>query len=162
ILYFQEPGVADAELGGDPARTMRRLLTSVKTDGNAMPDPSTFANDGRGFVDRIPEPDGLPDWLTQDELDHYIDTFRSTGFTGGLNWYRNFDRNWERTPQLEGAKVEIPSLIIGGSSDPDVNQSPPSVGAAFLTNHRGDLLIEGAGRWVQQESPGAVNDALIE
>ena len=160
IVYFQEPGPADAELGGDPARTMRRLLAGMSSNGD--PDPNAMALDGRGFVDRIPEPDGLPDWLTQDELDHYIDTFRSTGFTGGLNWYRNFDRNWERTPQLEGAKVEIPSLFIGGSADPVLVMSPPSVGAAFLTDHRGDVLIEGAGHWVQQESPGAVNDALIE
>jgi epoxide hydrolase A/B len=159
IVYFQEPGPADAELGDDPARTMRRLLAGMTS--TAEPDPDAFALDGRGFVDRIPEPEGLPDWLTQDELDHYIDTFRRTGFTGGLNWYRNFDRNWELTPQLDGAKVEIPSLFIGGSADPVLVMSPPSVGAAFLSDHRGDVIIDGAGHWVQQETPGAVNDALI-
>ena len=138
---------------------MRRLLAGMTS--TAEPDPDAFALDGRGFVDRIPEPEGLPDWLTQDELDHYIDTFRRTGFTGGLNWYRNFDRNWELTPQLDGAKVEIPSLFIGGSADPVLVMSPPSVGAAFLSDHRGDVIIDGAGHWVQQETPGAVNDALI-
>ncbi len=157
IVYFQEPGPADAELGGDPARTMRRLLAGMAGNG----DPDAFALDGRGFIDRIPEPDGLPGWLSPDELDHYVDTFRRTGFTGGLNWYRNFDRNWERTPQLDGAMVELPSLFIGGSADPVLVMSPPTVGAAFLTDHRGDVLIEGAGHWVQQEAPAAVNDALI-
>ncbi|EUA32612.1 alpha/beta hydrolase family protein [Mycobacterium xenopi 3993] len=48
-----------------------------------------------GFVERLPEPDGLPDWISGDELDHYIAEFTRTGFTGGLNWYRNLDRNWE-------------------------------------------------------------------
>ena len=51
----------------------------------------------RGFVERMPEPDGLPDWLSQEELDHYIAEFTRTGFTGGVNWYRNLDRNWELT-----------------------------------------------------------------
>ena len=54
-----------------PRRTMRRLLAGMSSNGD--PDPNAMALDGRGFVDRIPEPDGLPDWLTQDELDHYID-----------------------------------------------------------------------------------------
>jgi pimeloyl-ACP methyl ester carboxylesterase len=157
IVYFQEPGPADAELGDDPARTMRRLLAGMATNG----DPNAFALDGRGFIDRIPEPDGLPDWLTQDELDHYIDTFRKTGFTGGLNWYRNFDRNWERTPQLADAHVTVPSLFIGGSADPVLIMSPPSVGHEFLDDHRGDVIIDDAGHWVQQEAAGAVNDALI-
>ena len=63
MLYFQEPGVADADLGADPATTMRRMLGGVSTEGGGGPDPSFFANDGRGFVERMPEPAGLPDWL---------------------------------------------------------------------------------------------------
>ena len=106
IVYFQEPGVADAELGGDPARTMRRLLTSVRIRRAVPPIRPCFANDGRGFVDRIPEPDGLADWLGEDELDHYIDEFTRTGFTGGLNWYRNLDRNWTLTERIAGAKID--------------------------------------------------------
>jgi pimeloyl-ACP methyl ester carboxylesterase len=162
ILYFQEPGVADAELGADAARTMRRLLCATRVEPGAMPDPANFANDGRGFVDRIPEPDGLPGWLSQAELDHYVAEFTRTGFTGGINWYRNFDRNWETTPQLEGAKCELPSLFIGGKLDPVLVMTPPTVGAHALTDHRGDVLVDGAGHWVQQEAPGPVNDALLD
>ena len=113
ILYFQEPGVADADLGADPATTMRRMLAGVKvregdtldSTGMSSPDPDA------GFVERLPEPDGLPDWLTQEELDFYVAEFTRTGFTGGINWYRNFDRNWELTPQLAGAKVELPVAL---------------------------------------------------
>ena len=64
-----------------------------------------------GFVDRLPEPDGLPDWLSQDELDHYIAEFTRTGFTGGINWYRNLDRNWQLTEHLAGAKVQPPARV---------------------------------------------------
>ena len=65
ILYFQEPGVADAELGARPGHdhAAHARAALMPTEG-AAPDPSFFANDGRGFVDRMPEPDGLPDWLT--------------------------------------------------------------------------------------------------
>jgi pimeloyl-ACP methyl ester carboxylesterase len=160
ILYFQEPGPADAELNGDPARTMRRLL-AARVSGDQGLDPAFFANDGRGFIDRMAEPEGLPDWLSQAELDHYIAEFTRTGFTGGLNWYRNFDRNWETTPQLDGVKVSVPSLFIGGALDPVIVMSPPAAAHESLTDHRGDVLIDGVGHWVQQEAPDQVNAALI-
>jgi pimeloyl-ACP methyl ester carboxylesterase len=161
ILYFQQLGVADAELGGDPARTMRRLLAGAALRAEAPPDPALFAPDGRGFVDRLPEPDGLPDWLTTAELDHYVSEFRRTGFTGGLNWYRNLDRNWASTDELAGATVRVPSLFVGGALDPVVIMSPPAVAHASLADHRGDVLVPGAGHWVQQESADEVNRALV-
>jgi pimeloyl-ACP methyl ester carboxylesterase len=143
---------------------MTRMLCSVRTpDGGADPADMAafFADDGRGFVDRMPEPDGLPGWLTQDELDHYIAEFSRTGFTGGINWYRNMDRNWSLTEQLAGAKVEVPSLFVGGTNDPVLVMSPPSSMDGWLTDHRGTVLVEGAGHWVQQERPDVVNDALL-
>jgi pimeloyl-ACP methyl ester carboxylesterase len=162
IVYFQEPGVADEDLGREAATTMRRLLAGVAVRRGDDVDPSALtAADGRGFVDRLPEPDDLPGWLSQAELDHYTAEFERTGFTGGINWYRNLDRNWELTPQLEGAKVEIPSLFIGGGDDPVLLMSPPSIAEAWVTDHRGDVIVEGAGHWVQQETPGPVNDALL-
>ena len=160
IVYFQDPGVADAELAADPARTMRRLLADVSTAEDDAPDPAAFANDGRGFVDRLPEPDALPDWLSQDELDHYVDEFSRTGFTGGLNWYRNMDRNWSLTERVAGAKVEVPSLFIGGALDPVLRMTPPENFLDSLTDHRGTVRIEGAGHWVQQQKPDEVNAAL--
>jgi pimeloyl-ACP methyl ester carboxylesterase len=161
MLYFQQPGVADAELGGDPARTMRRMLAGAVLRPDAPPDPALFANDGRGFVDRMPEPDGLPSWLSAAELDHYVEEFARTGFTGGLNWYRNMDRNWETTPELTGATVGVPSLFVGGALDPVLAMTPPAIGHASLLDHRGDIVVPGAGHWVQQEAPAEVNAALV-
>jgi pimeloyl-ACP methyl ester carboxylesterase len=161
ILYFQEPGVADAELGDDPARTMRRMLAGLALRPGESPDPAQFADDGRGFVDRMPEPDGLPDWLSAAELDHYVEEFRRTGFTGGLNWYRNLDRNWETTGELAGATVGVPSLFVGGALDPVLLMSPPAAAHGSLRDHRGDVVVDGAGHWVQQEAPGEVNAALV-
>lgn len=163
MVYFQEPGVADAELGADPARTMRRLLAgAAMSDDDTPPDPSFLADDGRGFVDRIPEPDGLPAWLSQGELDHYVAEFTRTGYTGPINWYRNLDRNWETTEALADAHVRMPSLFLGGSRDPVLIMTPPSVGAAFLDDHRGDVIVDGPGHWFHQEQPEPVNAALLE
>jgi pimeloyl-ACP methyl ester carboxylesterase len=160
ILYFQEPGVADAELNADPAKLMRRMLCGTRTDRGAALDQN--ADDGRGFADRFPEPDGLPGWLSQEELDFYVGEFTRTGFTGGLNWYRNFDRNWELTPQLDGAKVEAPSLFVGGAQDPVLLMVPPDRQAEHLADFRGSVIVDDAGHWVQQEKAAETNAALLE
>jgi pimeloyl-ACP methyl ester carboxylesterase len=159
ILYFQEPGVADAELNADPAKCLRRMLCGTRTDKGGSIDQN--ADDGRGFADRFPEPDGLPGWLSQDELDFYIAEFTRTGFTGGLNWYRNFDRNWELTPQLAGAKVEAPSFFVGGALDPVLLMAPPDRQHEWLSDFRGSVIVDDAGHWVQQEKPAETNAALL-
>ena len=71
-----------------------------------------------GFIERLPEPDGLPDWITADEIDHYVAEFTRTGFTGGLNWYRNLDRNWEIMADPPSATIDVPAMFIGGTADP--------------------------------------------
>ena len=162
IIYFQEPGVADEDLGADPAETMTRMLggLTVPTDGTV--DMVGLANpDGRGFVDRLPAVTELPSWLSQEELDHYIAEFTRTGFTGGINWYRNFDRNWETTPQLDGVPVTVPTAFLTGSADPVRLMSPEAVMEGHVLDHRGTTIVEGAGHWVQQQAPDEVNAALL-
>ncbi|HZC52929.1 MAG TPA: alpha/beta hydrolase [Mycobacterium sp.] len=161
ILYFQEPGVADAELNADPARTIRRMMGGLQASGKdalvrmATPGPA-------GFIDRLPEPDGLPDWISQDELDRYIEEFSRTGFTGGLNWYRNFDRNWETTPELAGAKISVPCLFIGGSADPVLSFTRADRASEVISGPYRQVMLEGAGHWLQQERPDEVNAALLD
>src|SRR4029077_4930497 len=77
-------------------------------------------------------------------------------------WYRNFDRNWALTERIDGAKVTVPSLFIGGTADPVLLMSPPAIMDGWVTDHRGNVLVEGAGHWVQQEDPEAVNAALLD
>ena len=166
ILYFQEPGIADADLGRDAATTMRRMLCGISAiadpEASAEASMKMFAPGPAGFVERLAEPEDLPPWLTQAELDHYSAEFGRTGFTGGINWYRNFDRNWSLTEHLAGAMVEVPSLFIGGAQDPVLVMSPPGVGDASLADHRGNVIVDDAGHWVQQEKPHEVNAALLE
>lgn len=90
ILYFQEPGIADAELNGDPARTMRRMIGGLRPPGDQSAAMRMLAPGPDGFIDRLPEPAGLPAWISQEELDHYIGEFTA----------HRFHRRPELVPQL--------------------------------------------------------------
>ncbi len=162
MLHFQEPGVADAELDADPARTMRRMMGGLRASGDAAAAMRMVAPGPEGFVERLPEPDELPDWLSQDELDHYIAEFTRTGFTGGLNWYRNLDRNWETTPELADAKIAVPSLFIAGTADPVLAFTRADRAAEAISGPYRQVMIDGAGHWLQQERPDEVNATLLE
>ena len=70
-----------------------------------------------GFLTRTVEPSALPSWLTEADLDFYAGEFARTGFRGGLNWYRNIDRNWELLAPFAGARVTVPALYVAGDRD---------------------------------------------
>jgi pimeloyl-ACP methyl ester carboxylesterase len=143
IVWFQQPGVADEALASDVRRTLttRKQWTAqwAERDDEARPPP----------------------WLTVQDLDVYVETFERTGFTGGLNYYRNLDRNWELTAHLAERRVEQPALFITGSRDPVQRFTPVEVMDGWVTDLREKLVIDGAGHWVQQELPAEVNAALM-
>src|SRR6266704_3209196 len=92
-LYFQKPGVAEAELEHDVRASIRRLLYSIS--GNAPPGARLGLVPRRGgLLSAAVDPDPLPGWLTEADVDVYTREFERTGFRGGRNWYRNIDRNW--------------------------------------------------------------------
>ncbi len=116
-LYFQEPGKVEAELEQDPRRSVAMMLYSASGD----PPPNErwrflFPKSER-FIDSGSVPAKLPQWLTEADVDFYAGEFKRTGFRGGINWYRNFDRNWELTAFLDGAKLRQPSLFVAGDLD---------------------------------------------
>ena len=162
MLHFQEPGVADAELAADPERTMRLLFSAGAAPSGPEAAFAAIADDGRGFLARIPEADGLPSWVSDVDVRVYADAFRRTGFTGPLNWYRNIDRNWELTAHLDGATVGVPALFIGGGNDPILALTPPSVMDGWVTDLRGTVVLDGAGHWLPQERPADVSAAILD
>lgn len=161
MLYFQQPGVADAELDSDPARTMRRMMGSLspadRESALLMNAPGPM-----GFIDRLAEPSARPDWIGADELEHYISEFTRTGFTGGLNWYRNLDRNWEIMSNPPAATIDVPTMFIAGSADPVLVFTRRDRAAEVVTGPYREVMIDGAGHWLQQERPDEVNAALLE
>ena len=162
MVYFQEPGVAEADLDADPAETMLRFLAGMgTTDPEASARMSAPYGD-MGMVERLAKPEGLPDWLTQDELDVYAAEFSRTGFHGGISWYRNIDRNWERSEDLAGVGVDVPALFLTGSQDPVNLMLSADTMPRWVPDLRGSHVIDGAGHWVQQEKPDEVNAFLLE
>jgi len=161
ILYFQEPGPADAELAEDPATTLRRLFATPSADDVAAalrmltPGPE-------GFLARIPEPGGLPGWINQQDFDVYVEEFTRTEFTGALNWYRCFDRNWELTAAPPAATIDAPALFIGGTDDATLAYTPRHRAREVATGDYREVMIEGAGHWLTEECPHDVTRALLE
>jgi pimeloyl-ACP methyl ester carboxylesterase len=164
-IYFQEPGVAEAELERDVRRSIRRVLYIGSGDVPHQDRMSFSVDRARGFLGgRADHP--LPAWLTEADVDVFAEAYARTGFRGGLNWYRNIDRNWELLAPWDGATIDQPALFIAGTNDAVITGS---LGARALEDMhsvvphlRRKLLIEGAGHWIQQERPAEVNAALID
>ena len=161
ILYFQEPGVAERELEADVRSTLRRFLYAASGDVTEPPDFWQKPKDAK-FLDGLPEPKTLPKWLAEEDLDYFTKEFERTGFRGGLNWYRNFDRNWEITADLAEAKVEQPALFVAGDRDGVLLMAPPDAMKPLVPDLRGLHLLPGCGHWTQQERPAEVNRLLID
>lgn len=162
ILYFQKPGVAEAELQADVRRSMRLFLYAAS--GDAAPEAVGWVKkkDAK-FLEGMPEPKTLPGWLTEADIDYFTGEFERAGFTGGLNRYRNMDRDWGELPQLEGAKVQQPALFVCGDKDGVIAMNPTGIESMkpSVPNLRGVVMLPGAGHWTQQERPDEVNAALI-
>jgi epoxide hydrolase A/B len=156
ILYFQKEGPADEELAADPRRTMAKILTTQSFGFRGLPQK------GMRYLDGLTDPDEMPSWLTEEDLDNYASEFARTGFTGPLNWYRNFDRNWELSEAQAGAHVTVPALFVSGDRDPVRKMTPPDVMDGWMVDLRGSIIVPDAGHWVQQERPDEVNAALLE
>ena len=161
ILYFQEPGLAEAELEADVRKSMRLLLYSISGDAPRETGLTQKPKDAK-LLDGMPEPTELPSWLREEDLDYYVGEFERTGFRGGLNRYRNMDRDWEELPQLASAKVQQPALFVAGDRDSVLTFTSIDRMKASVPDLRKVLTLPGCGHWTQQERPAEVNGALIE
>jgi pimeloyl-ACP methyl ester carboxylesterase len=163
ILYFQEPGVAEAELERDVRATMRRILYSASGDPPRDRAWRPALPKTAGFLDATTDPETLPPWLTEADIDFYTAEFRRTGFRGGLNWYRNFDRNWELSAPYAGAKVTVPALFIAGERDAVISFARPVLDGmpAAVPNLKKTVILPGCGHWTQQERPAEVNAEIL-
>ncbi|MEZ5489415.1 MAG: alpha/beta hydrolase [Gammaproteobacteria bacterium] len=164
ILYHQESGVAEAEYDADPEGLLSRLYLSPDSPREA-PEVTDRHRSAGGWIPRLGAPKGLPDWLTREDLDYYVSQFEQAGFRGGINYYRNFHRNWEITPQLQGASIDIPVLFIAGEKDMVIagaSQEKVTAGISRVANDlRGVTLLPDAGHWIQQELPEATNREIL-
>jgi pimeloyl-ACP methyl ester carboxylesterase len=158
MVYFQQPGVAEAELSRDPQATFRKVLYGLSGESPGM----GLIPAGGGFLDATADPQALPAWLTQRDIDTYVAQYATSGFSGPLNWYRNLDRNWELTRAWQHAQIPVPALFIAGDRDPVLGFIPANGLVEVVPRLTKSVILPGCGHWTQQERPGEVNAAMVE
>jgi pimeloyl-ACP methyl ester carboxylesterase len=165
-LYAQQPGVPEAEFEADIRRSLRMFLFGLS--GDAPPDVVPFIFEekpaGEPLFEGMPDPDTLPAWLSEADLDVYTEAYEKTGFTGAFNGYRNFDSDWEDLPEVGTLGVQQPVLYLGGRRDPAVIYTMEAIPAmeAAVPDLRRIVLYPGCGHWTQQERPDDVNVELLD
>ncbi|WP_327065374.1 alpha/beta fold hydrolase [Kitasatospora sp. NBC_01302] len=166
--YFQQPGVADAELARDLRATFRATLFGVSGDNPAQPSPWIIP-EGSTLLDTLPEPKELPGWLTEEDIEAFAADYAGHGehaFTGPLNWYRNIDRNQELMAAFRGLGITVPALYVIGDRDmvgvlrgvDKLIGSLPSILPRLFRS----VTLPGCGHWTQQERPAEVNRELLD
>ncbi|KPK17397.1 MAG: hypothetical protein AMJ62_01495 [Myxococcales bacterium SG8_38] len=169
LHYFQQVGLAEAELGANPRLFLKRIYWALSARGSLL-DFKRFPSEGTGYLDVLADPkEPMPwPWLSNEDLDYlvaeYLRTGPDTAFIGGLNAYRAMDLNWERDAEYGRATIHCPALFLCGEKDPVleiITAKSLATMPARVPNLRGIEIIEGAGHFAQQERPTAVNRALI-
>ncbi|GJS59156.1 bifunctional epoxide hydrolase 2-like protein [Tanacetum coccineum] len=162
ICRFQEPGVVEAELARvDTALVIKKFLTSRNPGLLCVPKEVGFGGNPNSKIT-------LPSWLSEDDVNYFASKFRRTGFTGGLNYYRAMDLNWELTAAWTGEQIKVPVKFIVG--DLDLTYNTPGV-KNFI--HKGGLtkhvpflqelvIMEGVAHYINQERPQEVSEHIYD
>ncbi|WP_246612862.1 alpha/beta fold hydrolase [Paractinoplanes bogorensis] len=145
VHFNRQPGVADAVLDGNTSRFLRNLYR--RNVPPAPPEPISLAT---------AEPAPGEPLMSDEELAVFIAAFEESGFTGGINWYRNLDRNWHRLAGVDPI-IHQPTLMIYGDRDA---VRPSERLADFVPNV--EVVSLDCGHWIQQEKPEETNQAILK
>lgn len=160
VVFFQKYGAADELFARDVAKSVRfwyRKTGMTLAEFDARPAEEKDLAIAKAFA--APERDwpGEP-LLSPEEAAVYVEAFERTGYTGGINWYRNFTRNWERSADIV-ERIDVPCLMISAANDvvlrPEMTDGMETY-IADLEKH----VIPDCGHWTQAEKPEELN-ALI-
>ncbi len=171
-LYFQDKTIADAELNHDVRLTLEKLIFAAsgeagpRKEGDNTPNPFGMVSRDKGLLNELPKPNTLPDWLPSEEFERLVEIFETTGFTGGLNYYRKLDRNWELQHCYAGQRINVPALFMIGERDtgfsiPGMDQIIADM-PKIVPDLRGSVILKDAGHWLQQERSNEVSNQILE
>ncbi len=163
MLYFQEKGIAEAELEADPERSVRLFYTAIAGDAAEGAWPLAKPVSAKLFDD-MPEPEMPRPWLSVDDVRYYARQFSRSGFHGPLNRYRNFETDSRYLRSTGKTIIEQPSLFITGDRDMVAQLYPNGPIAAmqpYATDLRVTATLPGCGHWTQQERPDEVNEIML-
>lgn len=157
-LYFQEPGVAEAELEKNMSRTFKTFFRASDETGMLAVHKATEMG---GILVNTPENPTLSKITTEEEIEFYVQQFKKTGFRGPLNWYRNTERNWKWGCKGVGRKILVPALMVTAEKDivlrPQMSKNMENWIPHLKRGH-----IEDCGHWTQIEKPAELNEILIK
>jgi pimeloyl-ACP methyl ester carboxylesterase len=161
--YFQAEGVAEAELEADLKTALRKIYFALSGDAPENKWLEDKPSDA-GLLDGMEDPDPFPDWMTDKDMNVYLQAFAKGGLRGPLNRYRAQTLDFEQLADLRGTPVSQPACFVAGARDAVRNFIPggdlyADPGAA-CTDFRGSTIIDEIGHWVQQEAPAQTNAAL--
>ena len=167
-LYFQEPGVAEADLEADVARSVLGFMYTISGDivADGIHDAGWDGHFpmGETLTQQLVVPDHRPSWLSEADLAFYVGELTRSGFRGGLNWYRNINLLPDILAPFVGATIDQPALYLGGELDMIAGNTPEALAAlpASVPGLRKLEIFPGAGHWLQQERAAEVNEALVD
>ncbi|MBV1909517.1 MAG: alpha/beta hydrolase [Kangiellaceae bacterium] len=161
INYFQEVGVAEAELEGDIPKFLRSFLYSSSAENPNGFDSSGFPANTK-LLEVINDPGKLPIWMKTKDFDFYVNQFETNGLSGPLSYYRNLDRTWQLSEMDKDKKIEQPALFIAGEFDPVVKFGGEYERMDYYVPNLKKITLPNCGHWTQQEAPDSVNHALLE
>ncbi|KAL3505702.1 hypothetical protein ACH5RR_031084 [Cinchona calisaya] len=157
ICRFQEPGEIEKEFAEIGTKRVLENFLCYRAPG-----PLVLPK-GKLFGDSPDTPRPLPSWLSEEDVTYYVNQYEQTGFTGGLNYYRAIDLNWELTAPWTEAQVKVPVKFIVG--DLDLTYNAP--GTKHYV-HKGGLkkdvpfleevvVLKDVGHFVHEEKPDEIN-----
>ncbi|WP_174501625.1 alpha/beta fold hydrolase [Streptacidiphilus melanogenes] len=166
--YFNRRGLADAEFAADPERTFRAFLYGASGDNprNDPQPPQPLVQPDGSFLGSLDDTKRIPSWVTEDDIAVFAAEYTKNGFTGGLNWYRNLDRNWELSAAWDRLPLRVPGLYVYGDRDlvvgfPGMDGVLDALPRTYPTLGP-TVTLPGCGHWTQQERPAEVNAALLD
>lgn len=148
VHFNRQVGVADAVFDANPEQFLRNLYRK----NEPAPEPKP----GMALINLAHSEAPLGDLvMTEAELGVFVSAFETSGFTGGINWYRNLDRNWAVLADADPI-IRRPALMIYGQRDAvmraeNLAEFVPAV----------DVVTLDAGHWMQEEIPDEVNRTII-
>lgn len=162
--YFQQVGLAEAELDRDPARSLRGIYHAISGNACGAERWRLFIEPGEALLDTMPDPAQLPAWLPPAALDEYVRQYRNGGFAAPLAHYRCRNLSWDLTAAWAGQPITCPAMFVGGDADPalDLIRGQYDALEATYTDLRSKRLLPGIGHGAPEEAPQVVASALLE
>lgn len=158
LVQWQEPGKAEADLGKNIKLWYEKLYTYRSPQ-------LLMANAEGSVVDNMQAPDAIPSWISEKDIQYYVDSFSKTGFTPALNYYRNMNRTWELCAPWAGKGVSVPALVIIGDEDLTIGSAKPYLESPLFKAHipNGEYkILPGVGHFLQEEASQTINESIIQ